>query len=589
MNTTRTIGLRTKLLTAFLLGSCITLTIAMIGINRLHALDVADTRLYERMTVPLDAIGNAAVAFQRTRINMRDALNAPTEAERAKARETIRGLRGTLDKDLAIFGKALDSESERRDFDTFEKTRQTYQALMDKVFLLQESGQHDEAVSIVNGEGRDLAHRYQELLDKLVQAKVSAARQTSTDNSDLADKATALMYLLTALGLLVSVGSGLLLTRNVMNQLGEDPGYLAQVAGEIASGNLDVRFRGQKREGGVYHVMRGMVQTMKDKITEAEAQTAEAAEQARLARIATDEANAAKTAAERARAEGMMHAAQQLDKVVEIVSSASEELSAQIEQSSRGAEVQSQRVAETATAMEEMNATVLEVARNASQAADSSAEARAKAVAGSDVVTQAVASIRSVQTVSLALKEDMAALGKQAEGIGRIMNVISDIADQTNLLALNAAIEAARAGDAGRGFAVVADEVRKLAEKTMAATQEVGDAIRGIQQGATRNMEHVENTTTTIHQATELAGQSGTALEEIVRLVEVATDQVRSIAAASEEQSAASEEISRSVDEINRISGETSSAMNQSAQAVGELAAQTHSLRGLIDRMKTGG
>ena len=43
------------------------------------------------------------------------------------------------------------------------------------------------------------------------------------------------------------------------------------------------------------------------------------------------------------------------------------------------------------------------------------------------------------------------------------------------------------------------------------------------------------------------------------------------------------------MDEINRISGETSSAMNQSAQAVGELAAQTHSLRGLIDRMKTGG
>ncbi len=297
----------------------------------------------------------------------------------------------------------------------------------------------------------------------------------------------------------------------------------------------------------------------------------------------------AKEEAVRAKAEGMLQASHQLEGVVEVVTAASEELSAQIEQSSRGAEQQAQRVSETATAMEEMNATVLEVAKNASQAADTADKARHKAEEGSRVVAQVVQGIGEVQTSALELKGDMTSLGKQAQGIGQILNVISDIADQTNLLALNAAIEAARAGDAGRGFAVVADEVRKLAEKTMTATKEVGDAIRGIQEGARKNIGNVDHAVSRIDMATGLAGKSGEALNEIVSLVDLTTDQVRSIATASEQQSAASEEINRSIDDVNRISSETSDAMRQSAREVGELAHQVQVLGGMIDRMKEEG
>ena len=272
--------------------------------------------------------------------------------------------------------------------------------------------------------------------------------------------------------------------------------------------------------------------------------------------------------------------------VADSVSSASDELSAQVEQASRGTEEQTNRIGETATSMEEMNATVLEVARNASYAAEQTDSARTKAQEGAEVVRQSVQSIKEVQDKSGEMKESLASLGRQSEEIGKVMNVIDDIADQTNLLALNAAIEAARAGEAGRGFAVVADEVRKLAEKTMSATKEVEKTVTSIQESTNSNIEHMESSSRAVQKATELADSSGKALEEIVNLAQQAADQVRSIATASEEQSSASEEVNKSMEEVNRIARETADAMSQSAQAVSDLAQQAAELQKIIDDLK---
>ena len=366
--------------------------------------------------------------------------------------------------------------------------------------------------------------------------------------------------------------------------------HIISYSKDVASGNLNATLveRFSHDLGVLQASLEAMVENLKSKILEAERNSSIASEQTEKALLAMKEADVARQKAESAKAEGMLQAAHQLEGVVEIVSSASEQLSAQIEQSSRGADEQSGRARETATAMEEMNATVLEVARNAQQAADVSHQARQQAQEGSKIVTDAVKSIEAVHAQSIAIKEDMDVLGKQAEGIGQIMGVIADIADQTNLLALNAAIEAARAGDAGRGFAVVADEVRKLAEKTMIATQEVGQAITGIQEGTRKNIHNVEQAGVSIEEAAKLSVQSGESLKQILEFVHMVNDQVQSIATASEQQSAASEEINHSVEQVATISVETAQAMEQASSAVAELAQQSQALQRLIVEMKNG-
>lgn len=376
------------------------------------------------------------------------------------------------------------------------------------------------------------------------------------------------------------------LTRSIITPLGKVVGF----ASSVAEGDLNSTLDEERADelGQLADAIRSMVSSLKERIEEAAHKSREADKAAAEARNAMQEAEESSRIAQAGR-ESILQAAEQLQTVAEAVTSASEQLSAQIQQSSNGADVQKQRADEAATAMEQMTASVIEVARNAGSAAESAGNTRDKAHSGAQVVRQAVTQIGQVQEQSERVKEDMGRLGTQAENIGQIMNVISDIADQTNLLALNAAIEAARAGEAGRGFAVVADEVRKLAEKTMAATKEVGAAISGIQEGTRTSVANVDLAVQTIAQAASSATESGAVLEEIVSLVVDVTEQVQNIATAAEEQSAASEQISRSVEEVNVISTETSQGMEQAGQAVSDLADQALRLKTLIDDMITQG
>ena len=117
-------------------------------------------------------------------------------------------------------------------------------------------------------------------------------------------------------------------------------------------------------------------------------------------------------------------------------------------------------------------------------------------------------------------------------------------------------------------------------------TSEVGSAISAIQKSTEKSIRQVDVSVEGVNAATELAGRSGEALQEIVRLAEGAADQVRAIAAASEQQSATSEEINRSIADINEVAGRNAAAMDQAAQSVQAMADEARKLNALIEKMK---
>ncbi len=383
--------------------------------------------------------------------------------------------------------------------------------------------------------------------------------------------------------ILAAVAFALLVSRRITQPLHRIVAFATRVTAGKLDENIEVD---QKDEVGMLaQNLTKMVGTLRRLVDESALATQRAEAEARQARQSALDADAANKNV-LSKQDIMLRAAMELGRVVDSLRQSIETLAAQSEQSSTGARVQLRRIEETCQSMGNLNSTTLAVVQNALQTAETTENAKNNAANGAALAGRVVEMSGALESKSLAMKQSMLALGQQAEGIGQILEVISDIADQTNLLALNAAIEAARAGDAGRGFAVVADEVRKLAEKTMAATDQVGAAIHDIQTGARQNMDHVDETVRTIEEVTAMAKDSGTALDEIARLVTTASEQMRGIAKDSELQSEVSGAINGALEDVREISSSTAVAMQHAETAIAALAHQTQILQSLVRNLQ---
>ena len=278
----------------------------------------------------------------------------------------------------------------------------------------------------------------------------------------------------------------------------------------------------------------------------------------------------------------------QLKDMINVLSSATLQLSSSAEEMSSGSVEQVSQTGEIASAVEEMSRTIVENARNAtsvSEIADKSANSVQIGVGTLREVINEIADISKLVDGSMKV---IIELGKSSEQIGEIISVINDIADQTNLLALNAAIEAARAGEHGRGFAVVADEVRKLAEKASRSTKEIKDIINKLQNMTTTAVEAMKRSKDETEKGIRLADDSGKALNEMLEAFKKLKDMISEIAVANNQQASTSEQISRNVELIAKVAEETSRGVNETAKSVNDLSKISEKLNQIVSKFKIG-
>jgi len=215
-----------------------------------------------------------------------------------------------------------------------------------------------------------------------------------------------------------------------------------------------------------------------------------------------------------------------------------------------GSEQQNGAARSAAEAAVEMAAGVAEVETHARETAGIAESARQNSSRGAAIVNRASDEIRSLAQSVDNSAAVLSALGERSQAISAIVRTIREIADQTNLLALNAAIEAARAGEQGRGFAVVADEVRKLAERTSAATSEIGGMISAIQNDIRTAISTIHDGATQAREGAELTAQAAATLNDISEGAERTLAMVRLIAETVGTQSGQAQHIAQQANDI---------------------------------------
>jgi methyl-accepting chemotaxis protein len=242
-----------------------------------------------------------------------------------------------------------------------------------------------------------------------------------------------------------------------------------------------------------------------------------------------------------------------------------------IQDQAASASQQATSVAEVTATMEELSRTSRQIAQNAESVKEAASKSVEVAQAGTTLGREGVEAMAQIKERVEDIARKTLFLGEKSQEIGKVMEIIKEIASEIHLLALNAAIESAAAGEHGRRFAVVASEVRRLAEKTRESTETIRGIITEIQSATNSSVESTEQGTKEVERWKETIRLSSEAFSEIIETIERTSEASTQISLATHQQTSANEQVVQAMRQIEEMVRVTASKMTESSASASRL------------------